>query len=340
MGVRGLTGWVKWAAPTATRSPNWSEWAGKRIGVDILGFLYKAKAQRRSPFLFVAQFIAACNAYNIIPVAIFDGKPPDEKREAMKQRSAARVASSAKKAILEEDLKTVPMSTDQRAVIEARLRTLSLTATFLTGEERDLVKQLFYACGVLSLNASGEADNVLAYFARRGELDAIISNDLDFLARGVATLLVPESYALPGDSSGWTQYDLATILDISELSYNQFVAVCVLMGCDYTVGHTMLQYKTAYWAIKYRGEMGLTLKRLGITDYAPYTRAVRLLSGIEDTAESLMGEKQWEKWAAGAPPVEPDILVEFQKALFPSVSPATLLPGCSAWLPGVALDAW
>lgn len=324
MGIRGLTGWVQWAASEATVPPDWSHWAGKRIGVDILGFLYKAKAQRRSPFLFVAQFLAACAEHKITPVAVFDGKPPDEKREALKRRSELRASSEIKKQILEADLEKVPMNPSQREVIEARLRTLSLSSTYLTGDERDLVKQLFYACGVLSLNATGEADNVLAYFARRGEFDAIITNDLDFLARGVEHLLVPNAYAVPGDSDGWKEYRLSEILRISGLSYNQFVEMCVLMGCDYTAGLTALQYKTAYWAIKYRGTMELTLSRAGVSA-APYHRACRMLKGIDDTADALMGEKQWEKWSAGAPATEPEILLEFQKVLFPAVPCAALI---------------
>ena len=52
---------------------------------------------------------------------------------------------------------------------------------------------------------------------------------------------------------------------------------------------------------------------------------MRLLSGLEDTVDTLMGEKQWEKWAAGAPAVESEILTEFQKVLFPSVPTAYIL---------------
>ena len=298
MGIRGLTGWIKWAAESAGE-PNWTEWSGQRIGIDILGFLYKAKAQKQSPFLFVIQLIAACKKHNIIPVIIFDGKPPNEKLEALKHRSAARLATIA--------------TTDL-------IYTLSPNTSYLTSDERDIAKQLFYACGVLSLNATGEADSILAYFSRRGELAAIISNDLDLLARGVENLLVPESYALPGDKSGWIHYRLSVILRTVEFSYNQFLEMCVLMGSDYTVGLKSLPYKSAYCSVKYHGTMQLTLSRSCVTDIAPYNRAFVMLNGSIDTVDSLMGEKQWDKWAAGIPPAEYETLAKFREIYFPTIS--------------------
>jgi len=205
------------------------------------------------------------------------------------------------------------MSTIQRAVVESRVRTLDQTANYLTSEERDMAKQLFYACGILPLNATGEADNTLAYFAKRGMVDAVISNDLDLLARGVDVLLVPEPYALPGDTSGWRMYTLQTILRAVEFTYEQFVEMCILMGCDYTHGCKSLPYKSAYWAIKYRGELHKTLDFLRVPDRAPYERAHTILVGSTETPEELMGPKQWENLAAGAPAVEHDALQAFRK---------------------------
>ena len=50
MGVRGLTGWIRWAAPQTIKEPVWADMKGKKIGIDVLGFLYKAKAHHQSIF--------------------------------------------------------------------------------------------------------------------------------------------------------------------------------------------------------------------------------------------------------------------------------------------------
>ena len=320
MGIRGLTGWIRWAAPEVRKAPDWSALRGQKVGVDILGFLYKTKAQRTCPLRWLAQFIAACTLLEIQPVLIFDGKPPDCKRAALTQRSNTRLMCSETYARLSQEAEIVPMSDGQKSVIDAHLSMLSKQATYFTSEERDHCKQFLYACGVLALNASGEADNVLAHFARRGDFAAVISNDLDLLARGVECLLVPDPYALPGDADGWIQYNLSEILAHSHLSYEQFLEMCVLMGCDYTVGHKSLPYKSAYWAIRYRGALQTTLKVLHVVDHSVYNDAIDRLKGDYDTPELLMGEKQWEKWAAGAPPKEQAALASFYKG------PLCLLP--------------
>jgi 5'-3' exonuclease len=320
MGIRGLTGWIRWVMGEQSRQVDWSMWKGKKIGVDILGFLYKAKAQHYSPLLYLAKMIIAFKKYDIIPVPIFDGKPPDEKRDALKQRSALRIESESKKQILMNDIEHVTMTDEQRNVVVTALKTLELNASYLTSDERDEAKQLFYAAGIIPLNATGEADNVLAYFSKRGYLDAVISNDLDLLARGVKTLLVPENYALPGDTCGWHSYVLPDILKKASITYPQFVDMCVLMGCDYTVGHKVLPYKSAYWSIKYGLGIESALKKHDITNMEKYKKAAEILCGMYETTDTLMGSKQWEKLHSVSPKCESETLLAFRQSHLRSLS--------------------
>ena len=320
MGIRGLTGWIRWAAPKTIQEPVWTDMKGKKIGIDILGFLYRTKAQHQSIFTYLGKFVARCKQYGIIPVPIFDGKPPEEKREALKQRATLRIESDVKKKVLTADLDTVPMSEVQKSVVKHELSVLEHNTSYLTSDERDKAKQFFYACGVLFLNATGEADNVLSYFAKRGEFAAVISNDLDLIARGVETLLVPDDYALPGDTSGWKQYNLSSILATVEFTYTQFLEMCVVMGCDYTIGKKTMAYKSAFWAIKYSGTLEKILYKQGIDDTVPYMKAMKILQGIDETPESLMGEKQWVRWGAGMTGIEKEALEAFRKVELHGVS--------------------
>ena len=299
MGVRGLPGFLAWASPTLRTSPSWEDLKGKTIGIDVLGLLYKAKGMKQSIFAYLARLVIACKRHNIRPVVIFDGKPPEEKKGTLQSRKKQR-----------EDAHTIHhIQSDTVVKSWADVRALRNTnSTYLTAEDRDQAKQLLYACGVLSLNASGEADSVLAHFSKRGQFAAVISNDFDLLARGVTTLLVPEFCALPGDTTGWAHYHLPTILKTIELTYDQFLDMCVLMGCDYTSGQTQLPYKTAYWAVRYKGGSLEELAAHYQSEVAPYQKARGLLSGLYDTQESLMGEKQWEKWVSGTPVLERDTL--------------------------------
>jgi len=297
MGIRGLTGWIRWAAPPAIKTPNWASFAKKRVGIDILGFLYKAKANNTHPITYIAHLIAKCREYNIIPIPVFDGKPPDEKRETIKQRNEARLKNDMKRQQLATDIENVDMTKEQRDTLTKEIGNLTANSVYVTTDERDEVKRLLYAAGVIFLNANGEADNVLAYLMRRGELDAVMSNDMDLLARGVHTMIVPERMGVPGDTTGWIAYELNNILHHAGLTYLQFLEMCVLMGSDYTNKAKSLPFKQSYFTIKYKGNLHKALESIHITDIVPYDRAIDMLNGRGETAEALMSDKQWMKWS-------------------------------------------
>ena len=331
MGVVGLTGWLQCLLSSSkmSTSVDWSAYKGQKIGIDILGFLYRAKSRRHSTILYVARLIAAFRRCGIEPVPIFDGKPPDEKRPLLEERATQRISALERCSLLQKDLLSTTMTETQRNTVIQEVQRLTGTTTYFTGEERELIKQIFYICGVKPLNASGEADNTLAYLAKKGELAAVISHDMDLLVRGVECLLVPDTYALPGDSSGWISYSLTDICKKSMLSYTQFVHMSVLMGCDYTHGLRRFPYRVAYSLIRNQGNLIAALHHHRITDTAPYETALSMLLGTRDTPESLMNERQWEKWHSG--PEEPEwaMLFAFKETLFRSLSEVEFRNLCS-----------
>jgi flap endonuclease-1 len=212
------------------------------------------------------------------------------------------------------------LTADQKAQCAKQIQTLTAASVYITTDERDEVKRFLYACGVKFLNANGEADNVLAYLAKRGDLDAVMTNDMDLLTRGVPVLLVPEGLGVPGDKTGWILYSLDAILNESGMTYSQFVDMCVLMGCDYTTKVKSIPYKMAYFQIKYKG-LRNTLGSLGVKDMIPYEKAVEILNGTHETAESLMSEKQWTKWASSETTFELEYLTNLRSTLLETMNP-------------------
>ena len=299
MGIRGLTGWIYWAATKALKQPSWASFENKRIGIDILGFLYKAKARGIHPVAYIAHLIAKCREHSIQPIPIFDGKPPDEKRDVIRLRNEARLHNDQKRKEIANTLDAPDITADQKETCTKEMEFLAASSVYITTDERDEVKRFLYACGVKFLNANGEADNVLAYLAKRGDIHAVMTNDMDLLTRGVPVLLVPEGLGVPGDTKGWISYSLNDILQESGMTYAQFVEMCVLMGCDYTTKVKSMPYKMAYFQIKYKG-LRKTLESAGVKDILPYEKAVSILNGSHETATSLMSEKQWTKLAETA----------------------------------------
>jgi 5'-3' exonuclease len=279
MGIRSLHKWIAWVCGDALlkQTPDFKYLAGKRVGIDILGFLYKANQDSESSCLAIARQILFWRSLGAEPVFVFDGKTPAEKQ-------ITRIARKKQKERLPVELQN-----------------------HVTADDRNLVKRVLYATGCLFLNAEEEADSVLAYLARKGDIAAVISGDLDFLPRGVPTLIVPKF----GKDGSWTILALDQILELSKLSYTDFVRMCVLLGCDYSTSIPTISYQSAYWAFRF-GNKSLEeiLKKEGIRDISTWERAERILTGVDDTLERVLSEKQREKWIAGASAVEKDALRE------------------------------
>ena len=335
MGVVGLSGWIQrlYAQHQQSKpSIDWTVYRGKKIGIDILGFLYRAKSRRNSTLAYVARLVAAFRATGIHPVPIFDGKPPDEKQSLLEDRARQRESASLRCNRLQCDLLAPGLTDEERTALLCEVQRLTTATTYFTGEERELVKQLFYICGVKPLNASGEADNILAYLYQTGEIAAVVSHDMDLLPRGVETLLVPDAYALPGDASGWVQHSLSDVCKLAGLSYDQFVNQCVLMGCDYTHGLPKVPPRAAHTlARRCRNlrDARFLLEGHGILDATPYERAARMLKGVDDVPSKLMNERQWKKWGSIETEPEWDALFGLRSTLLRSLSDAEFRTLCA-----------
>lgn len=284
MGIRTFYKWLHWAAPRALHegSIDWSTFQGQRIAVDTLGFLYRAKQTKTSVFLCLADLLGTWRRHSIDAVFVFDGKSPREKQ----------VTTAARKRHRRERL------TDQEA-----------QQTSVTCSECNDIKRFLYAAGFLCLNAEGEADSVLAYMARRGDVSAILSSDYDLLPRGCSRLLMP-----PQDptSTTWKDIRLSEILHEARMSYTQFLHVCVLLGSDYSPTIPSLSYQSIHWAVRYTpdDEWVDILKKEGIRNPSMWLTAEAVLSGREDTFDTLLSVRQREKWETGAGGVEVDALID------------------------------
>jgi 5'-3' exonuclease len=272
MGIRNLMRWIQWVSKL--EKTDWTALRGKRIGIDILSILYKAKASSESLLEVVNSLVDQVRALGVEPVCVFDGKAPREKQGT---RSARR---QHKERLTEEE--------------QAKQR--------VGTEERNCVKQLLYAKGVLAFNAEHEADTVLAFLARRGDLAAVITSDMDFLPRGISCVILPSQNPV----ALWKCALLSQILEAAELTYDAFVELCVLMGCDYAPTIPTISYQSAYWMIRRGRRLLEVLEEHGIRTATSWTHAVDVLRGERDRWEDIASPKQRDKWAAGPPPAEPD----------------------------------
>jgi len=258
MGIQKLNKWIRWVSDD--QPVCWKSLSGQKIGIDALGFLYKANEDHVSDCLVVAKLIAFWRSHQIEPIFVFDGRIPVEKQGTCMKRRQRKEYLPVEKQV------------------------------YVTSEDRNRVKQLLYACGVTFLNANEEADSVLALLLRQGSIAAIVSQDLDFLARGCERVLVPA-----GDPSTWRDLHLSKLLEASQMTYDQFLTMCVLLGSDYCPSIPSLRIETLMKRVQVEPLSSLLAKE-GIRNPTLWFRAMSLLRGEKDTWESVLTEKQQEKW--------------------------------------------
>lgn len=303
MGIRGLAGYLKWKLPGLRRPLCWGGHIGARWGIDCSCLMYRARALGLSHVSVLAGLIVRMRYAGIEPIVVFDGRPPAVKADVVESRRVVREAAHKEMAAIQTGLTSTAMGEQERAILERRHADLQRKAPQVTNTDKDDLKQFLYAAGVLFVTAAGEADDVLAYLCQRGILQAVISTDMDMLARGVPRLILPET----NDATVLTEICLKNILLGLHLTYPQFVDACTLMGSDYT-GRA---WKTMEPRIAVDvARRGVVWSEMDVNSdvCASLERGAALLRGEDVVWEDIISERQREKWAAGAPMREPDNL--------------------------------
>lgn len=299
MGIRGLSSFIKWRIPSARTSPNWSKYRGTTWGIDCSCILYRARAANLSPITVLASLLVRLRQAGIRAICIFDGRPPAAKSDTIESRRVIRQAAQKEMAEIRSDINEKELTISEKSAMEARHAVLQNKAPVISATDKDDVKNLLYAAGVQFITAYGEADDVLAHLCRTGELQAVVSTDMDMLARGVPLLVIPET----NDTSVLTVIRLADILNGIGLTQVQFVEACVLMGSDYSCkGWQPMDPRVAIPAAR----TGVIWGDIDPSGVMKQGRDILLGTGV--TWNDIVSEKQRAKWDLGAPPFEPDNL--------------------------------
>lgn len=251
----------------------------------------------------IACLLVKMRRAGITPVFIFDGRPPAAKADVVDQRRTFRQAAHKEMAEIKAGLESEDLPMANKSEMERRHAALQKKAPTVSCGEKDDIKKLLYGAGIQFITAAGEADDILGFLCRKGELQGVVSTDMDMLARGVPLLVIPET----PDATVLTEIRLADVLAGLGLQYPQFVNACMLMGSDYSV--------KGWHSVEPRVAVELARKGFEWSSFdasgsvcSVMEQGVALLSGEGTQWEVIVSEKQREKWALGRPPCEPENL--------------------------------
>jgi len=231
MGIRHLNKYLKDNCPNSIRPVNMSDLNGKIIAVDISIYLYKYESDDvllENIYLMISIFIY----YNIIPIFIFDGKPPIEKGALLQQRRENKNNAKAEFEKIRAKLDANPdADEDDKQEMIAAMDQLKKQFIFINREKIEKVKELIRAYGATYYDAPGEADELCAMLVSKKKAWACMSEDMDLFVYGCPRVI--RYFSLSGHNA--VLYYMKGILQELKMSQEEFRQLCVLSGTDYNI---------------------------------------------------------------------------------------------------------
>ena len=228
MGIKNLTSFLKSNCPQAIKEITLRDLEGKKVAVDISIFLYKFKYKSNNLIPKFVEQINKLRIHNITPIYIFDGVPSIEKKDVILDR---KEKLNFKQKQIEALQLSLEKETDLNKIYEIKTNITKINRKILkvTKEDIESVKTLFNNLNIKYVRAQGEADFLCSKLCNKGIVDFVITEDMDLLTSGSKLLLRDFSIT----SNRALLFNLDEILTGLNLSYEKWVELCIMFGCDY-----------------------------------------------------------------------------------------------------------
>ncbi|KAH9319867.1 hypothetical protein KI387_021636, partial [Taxus chinensis] len=221
----------------------------------------------------------------IKPAYVFDGKPPDLKKEELAKRLSRREDAT-------EDLAEAIETGVKDDIERYSKRTVKVTK-----QHNEDCKKLLRLMGVPVIEAPSEAEAECASLCKSGKVYAVASEDMDSLTFGASKflrhLMEPSSKKIPV-----MEFEISKVLEELNLTMDQFIDMCILCGCDYCDTIRGIGAQTALKLVRQHGSLekimeNLNKERYQIPDSWPYERARSLFKEPLVTPPESQPDLKW-----------------------------------------------
>jgi flap endonuclease-1 len=320
MGIKGLMKLLDEEAPGSYREQEKKSYFARTVAIDASMQLYQFLIQVRSagdggrgPAQMLMNeegevtshlqgfFNRATNLLEngIKPVFVFDGSPPVLKSGELAKRKEAKAKAEAE--LKEAELRAEEAQDGEEG--EAAVADMDKAAkrtVRVTKEHNDEVKKLLRLMGLPVVEAPCEAEAQCAELAKAGKVFATATEDMDALTFATPILLrkltVAESRKEPVLE---IHVDKVLGSEGLNLTYDQFVDLCILCGCDYCDTIRGIGSKTALKLIREHGNIETIISKIDRTKYS--------IPEAFDNAESLAEIRNLFKKPSVKPAAEVEI---------------------------------
>ncbi len=286
MGIKNLKYLINKYAADAVNERFLNTYENKIIAIDTSIYLYRFIYKNGEPLELLSKQVMRFLKNKIIPLYIFDGKPPKEKGDVLDERNERKkelynrhnqikylikkkeideqidskinekIEDILNENILNEDILNNKEMLEELVImnineLREELDRVDKRIIIVNGKTISDCKYLFKLMGVPYLVANGEAESLCASLVKRGLIHGCLSEDTDILANGSKYFI--RNFNV--NNNKIIEYDLEKILKLFEVSYEQFIDICILCGCDYTSSIKNIGVEKAYKYIKETGNI-------------------------------------------------------------------------------------
>jgi 5'-3' exonuclease len=306
MGIKSLNKFLRDTCPDVYEEIHISEYAYKKVAIDISLYLYVFKAAYQERWLrsFI-QLVECLRQHELHCVFIYDSGAPPEKDAERKERADSRAKHEQRTYKLEEAIerfhetgevdpllvefqtkrKIKPkrlLRPDTHAIdiksIEFYVNKMKRQIFDVTPADFALTKKLFDILDVPYFQAPLEAETCCADLCKRGIVDAVLSRDSDVIAYAAPIFLTN----LNTDTGVCHRLHYDTILEELDFTSDQFLDFCIMCGTDYNKNIFRVGPKTAYNKILNYGSIeGIEENTKLDTSILKYKRGRELFRGYE-----------------------------------------------------------
>jgi len=231
MGIRNLNRFIRDHCTTESiKCVPVSHLSGKKIAVDISIYIYKFVGEDcliENMYLMLSIF----KHYNVIPIFVFDGKPPTEKKELLIKRKNDKKYAESEYNRLKENLKSRDIDDDEKQEMITTMDLLKKQFVYIQKDQINMIKEMIVSYGMTYYEANGEADELCALLVLKKIVWACLSEDMDMFVYGCSKVL--RYFSLLNHTL--VLYDTKKIVEELGLTQKEFREICVLSGTDYNI---------------------------------------------------------------------------------------------------------
>jgi len=254
MGIKNLNRYfLNHCSEKSISKKSLSDFRNKVVVIDTSIYLYKF-VESGALIEGFYNMISIFRKYHIIPVFVFDGKPPAEKKDLLEKRRLEKQDAEQKYNELQQQLEiATPETKEKELEIKHELEMLKKRFVRIKHTDIEVVKELMTAYGVHYIESYGESDQLCAYLVKKAYAWACVSDDMDMFVYGCPRVIRHISLM---NHTG-VLYDTNSILVELNMTYSTFRDLMVLSGTDYNLSDSATTNlpETMYWFDEYMRSM-------------------------------------------------------------------------------------